>query len=230
MKRYPFIILILLLHSSCMAVPKDVPTGTWKYRLLTNGVESGTAEISSMKKGNHYITETVMKISMGDISSTTRNIITETIDFRPVKLETYNTVNNAGRKTNINTVAVFNGKTVNLDIDGRTATVSFERPFIIDGNYLQTKLIKQGFKKGAEVSAMMYEPTMELESLINIRAGVMGKNTVMINNKKEKLFHVIVAIENQKTVDLFIDSDGIARKSVVVMLNNRIELEIIDKE
>ncbi len=230
MKHYTIILFLVLLQSSCMAVPEDIPTGTWNYRLLANGVEAGTATISNEKNDGLYITETVMEMSMGQIQSTTRNIVTETLDFKPVKLETYNTVNNSGRKNTINTVATFEGKNVTLKFDDHKATVTLDSPFIIDGNYLLSELIKKGFKKGTEAAALMYEPTIELESLIKIRAGVMGKKTVIINGKKEKLLHVIIAIEDQQTVDLYLDSNGIARKTVVVMLNNRIELEILDRK
>ena len=56
-----------------------------------------------------------MEMDAGYIQNTSRQIITETLDFKPVKLELYNKTIQNGQMSEMKTIATFTGNRVDLD-------------------------------------------------------------------------------------------------------------------
>lgn len=227
MKRLALLLILFTAAPGCsVKTPTSIAQGTWAYQLLMNGVKIGTASVSNSQRDGLFISAIQMDMVLGEVKNTTRQIITETADFKPVKLEIYNTIINGKQRQEINTIAEFKNKTVQLTAGGQKTRFTIEKPFILDGNYFMDFLIKKNFKKGTQVSAFLYDPTFETEDPINVRMKVEGIERVIINGKPKQLIHIVQRIENSKNIDIFIDENGIAQKAIILMLNNRIELII----
>jgi hypothetical protein len=123
-------ILIITAAAACSPKPETIPQGTWNYDLLINGIKAGSAIISGTSSGNYYISKSEMYLYMGPVENKSVQIITETKDFKPVKLEVYNTVTDksAGKKQEINKVAVFNGNEVTLKTGNYESKIKIENP------------------------------------------------------------------------------------------------------
>lgn len=227
MKRLALLLILFTTAPGCsVKTPTSIAQGTWTYQLLINGVEIGTASVSNIQRDGLFTSTIQMDMVLGKVKNTTRQIITETADFKPVKLEIYNTIINGKKRQEINTVAEFNNKTVQLTAGDHKTQFTIEKSFILDGNYFMDFLIKKSFKKGTQVSALLYDPTFETEEPINVKMKVKGRERVIINGKPKQLIHIVQRIENSKNIDIFIDENGIAQKAIILMLNNRIELII----
>lgn len=212
---------------SCTPSPAAIPEGTWNYDLLINGVKTGRAVFSNTLTGDRYVSRSEMYLNMGTIENKSVQIITETKDFKPVKLETYNTVTDTstGSKDEINKTATFNGKEVTL-ISGKDETrITLDEDFILDGNFFFNELLRTGFKTGAKVTGHIYEPSVETDSPILVIVEVMGMENVKINGAEMKLLHIKERVEKLKSMDTYLDKTGIMEKVVIKMLNNVFELE-----
>jgi hypothetical protein len=218
------LLLVIIPAASCRRGIDAVPTGTWKYRLLVNGADIGNAVITSELKNGMYISTTVMEMDAGYIRNSTRQIITETTDFKPVKLEVYNVTEQNGQKNEMNTVAKFSGNRVDLDTAATQSTITIDRPFILEGNYFMQELIKYKFKEGTVLKNYVYEPSVDVEEPMLVMIKVLGREKVSINGKNKNLIHLGYSIENLKNIDMYIDEDGITQKTTIVMLNNKLEL------
>jgi hypothetical protein len=225
--KFRFILLILFFIStecSSRKMPGTIPMGRWEYKLMINGVTVGSAVISNSQNEKHYISETEMKMKVGKITNISHQVVTETKEFKPVKLEVNNSINFNDTSQKIITTAVFKEKTIELVSLGTRSKINVNEPFVIDGNYFISKLIKNSFKEGYSVSSLIYEPSMEPDETIGVTVRVVGIETVDTGEKSIELIHIIQSIDNFKSVDIYINFDGIMEKAVIKMLNNRIEL------
>ncbi len=214
----------IILQSSCKKPPEAIPLGEWEYDMLINGIKAGSAVLSNKKSDGRYIYTTVMKMKAGDIINETTQIITEALDFKPVKYEVYNRINNGSNVQEIKTIAVFDGKKIDLAHGDSKATLTIARDYIIDGNYFIDQLIKLKFKPGTEIKAYIYEPLIEIDDPIPVTIKVIGWEKVKIHDREIKLLHLTEYIENYKNVDIYLNEGGITEKAVIHMLNNRFEL------
>lgn len=209
---------------SCRKGADSIPTGTWKYRLLVNGAPLGSAVVSNSKSGGRYISSMEMQMDAGYVRNWTSQKIIETIDFRPIRLEICNKTFQNGEDTEIKTVAEFNGDTVTLDTGESKSVITISRPFILEGNYFMNELIKTGFKKGTVIRNYIYEPSVDIEEPVLVLVKVIGREKILVNDHKKSLIHLGFSIENMKNIDSYIDDEGITQKTIITMLNNRLEL------
>jgi hypothetical protein len=206
-------------------VPEKIAQGDWKYKLYVNEVEAGTALISNKIKDNKYISSSEYSMKLADLNTLTRDVITETTDFKPVKLESYSKIVNKGQVTETNIISIFKGKEVEVTYGKKKVNYTVNRDFIIDGNFFMTKLIEAKFKQGFEITNYVYNPSVELETPIKVTTKVVGFEKIMINGKENKLMHIVQSLENIKdNIDLFIDEHGVLQKGIIYMLNLKIEL------
>jgi hypothetical protein len=219
-----FIMVLLGPAPGCGKTPDTIPLGTWKYRIHTRGVFIGEALITNKKDGDRYVISSELTMGLADVKNTTRHIMTETLDFRPLKYESYNKIVTESAAQNIDTVAVFKGREIDLREGANRATITLPGDFILDGNYFLSRLIEGGFKKDLEVSAQVYDPSIERDRSISMTARSMGRETVEVNGKSMRLIHISQTIDAVKFSDSYIDEAGVAVLVVVEMLNNRIEL------
>jgi len=228
--RISILVLIITLTASCKQTPAGIPSGSWNYDLIVNGVKAGTASVSNEKAGDTYILKSEMALSVGSIENRSMQVIKETTDFKPLSLEMLNTVkdNSSGKTQVINKTATFNGNEVSLTSGDYKSTFKIEEPFILDGNYFFSELLKTSFKKGTKVKANIYEPTVELEDPILVVVEVMGYEKIDINGKTKKLMHIKHKVEKLKSLDVYINDNGITEKVVIKMLNNVFELVKVD--
>ncbi len=228
MKKKIILILTVTILYQCTSKTSatSIPLGRWNYKLLVNGNKVGDAVFTNRLVRGSYISKTEMKIKFGLIENSTEQIITESADFKPLKIEIYNKIISADGIQEINTVAEFKGRTVNITTGKNKTSIKISKPFILDGNFFMSQLIKTKFKRGSEISALIYDPSIEMEEPVKVTVKVEGRKEIAINNKKEELIYIIQSIENFKTIDLYIDSRGITKKAVIKMLNNRFELII----
>ncbi|OHD68565.1 MAG: hypothetical protein A2W19_12295 [Spirochaetes bacterium RBG_16_49_21] len=218
------LIILTLALSYCQTRLTTIPTGTWKYKLLVNGAAIGTATISNAVAGNNYVSTLDMEIDAGHIKNSTRQIVTETRDFKPVRLEVYNRMAQNGRVNEIKTIAAFKGSAVELDTGDSKSTITIDKPFMLEGNYFMQELIKAEFKEGTVIKGYVYEPSVDIETPVLILVKVIGREEVSIGGKMMNLLHLGYSIENLKNIDAYIDDRGITQKTVIVMLNNKLEL------
>lgn len=213
---------------SCRRGAGAVPTGIWKYRLLVNGAPLGSAIATNTISDGRYVSTTDMQMDAGYVRNTTRQVIIETLDFRPVRLEVYNSTVQNGQTSEFKTIANFSGSRVDLDTGESKSVINISKPFILEGNYLMSELIKYGFKEGTVIKNYVYEPSVDIEEPVMVIVKVIGREDVPINGRKKNLIHLGFSIENMKNIDSYIDDDGITQKTVITMLNNRLEL-ILEK-
>lgn len=225
------LMLILAFAAGCsQRTPEKIPLGSWSYKLFMNGTEMGTAVTTHRQENGCYVSTELLQIKAGDVENISRQEIRETADFKPLSLRTDNQIITGGKVQNISTSAVFNGSEITVTANEATAKVSIEKPFVLSEHYFFKALAEQGFGKGAHAEADIYDPSFELEDTIRVKMAVEGRELVLVNGKPEKLLHISQIIENFKDIDLFLDGDGIMRKGKILMLNNKIELEINENE
>ena len=126
-----------------------------------------------------------------NLNTITKDKIIETLDFKPLRLESYSRIENDGEIFETNIISVFNGRKVELSYNGEKYRYTIDRDFILDGNYFMHELIDVKFKKGFEVSNYIYNPSVELESPIKATTKVIGVKDIIINKKKQKLIHIV---------------------------------------
>jgi hypothetical protein len=226
MKKILLLLISAVLIVSCSKTPASIPSGQWSYKILMNGTEVGSADISNKMENDRYVNVVDMKMQAGEILNTTKQVVIETMDFKPVKLEIHNKIFTGNSTENIDTVAVFEGQQVTLTADKTTSSFTISRPFVLEGNAITSELIKAGFRDGTEIVLSVYEPSIELEEPITIKTRVVGREKVDINGVPKDLIHITHQIENMKNIDSYIDDRGITQKEVITMLNSRLELVI----
>jgi hypothetical protein len=224
-KRIAIILMVVTAaFTACRQGLKTIPTGTWKYRLIVNGADIGSAVATNNIKDGNYVSTMDMEMDAGYIKNRTRQIVTETLDFKPVKLEVYNTTEQDGQKNEMTTVAKFNGLKVDLNTAATESTITIGKPFILEGNYFMKELIACKFKEGTLLKNYVYEPSVDIEEPVLVMVKVFGLENVSINGGKKKLIHLGYSIENLKNIDTYMDEDGVTQKTTIVMLNNKLEL------
>ena len=228
--------LLLVLAASiiaCTSAPKNIssiPEGTWNYDLIVNSVKAGKAVLSNNTEDNNYVARSELYLSMGPIENKSVYIVTETKDFKPVKLEEYNTITDSLNNTvqEIKKVVTFEGSKVTIQSGDKKSTLKIDETFVLDGNYFMNELIKNQFQEGTVVNARIYEPSVELDATILAAAEVKGYSSVKVRNKSMKLLHLKCRIENFKSIDMYLNEHGVTEKMVLKMLNNEFVLERIE--
>lgn len=224
MKRIILFLSVLSIISCCHEVPQKLLFGTWDYKLFINDVEIGTATMSNKEIEGNYVSISEFRVKMADVDTLSRDTVTETKDFKPLKLESYNKIVTGGQTRETLLQAAINGREVLLTFGKNKSKYKVDSDFIIDGNYFMSKLIEGKFSDGLEISANVFHPSVEPDRAILVKARVLGRENIMIMGKEESLIHVIQSIENiEKNIDLYIDSTGAVRKGVMEMMNLKIE-------
>jgi hypothetical protein len=213
-----------LATAGCFNAPGGIPSGTWNYALLINGNRVGSAVISSRTEGANYVTSTELTMKAGSITNISKQIITETKEFVPVKLESYNRIVTGERAQEINTVATFNGRKVELASGGEKSVIETDRDFRLEGHYILSRLIQGGFRKGMTVESWIYEPSIDPEAPVLIKARVAGRENVSIGGKDHAAIRVVEYIAKFKSFDMFLDGSGALLKADLTMLNMNIQL------
>jgi len=218
--------LIITTAVSCTSTPAQIPEGEWNYDLLINGVKAGSAVLSNTVSGDNYVTKSEMYLNMGTIQNKSVQIVTETKNFKPVKLEVFNTVTDTSGNSNqeIIKTAVFDGDNVTLKTGDYESKFRLQGPFVLDGNYFFSELLKNKFKTGVIIKANIYEPSVEIDTPILVLVETKGIETVQVRNKSMKLLHVRQRVEKLKSMDMYLNEKGVTEKVVVKMLNNIFEL------
>lgn len=218
--------LAIIITASCSSTPVQIPEGTWNYDLLVNGVKAGRAVFSNTSSGDNFILKSEMYLNMGTIENKSVQIITETKQFKPVKLEVYNTVTDtSGTGTQeINKTAVFNGGEVTLKTGDYESKFKLKEPFVLDGNFFFNELLKNKFKTGIIIKGYIYEPSVEIDTPILVLVETKGIETVQVGNKSLKLLHIKQRVEKLKSMDMYLNENGVTEKIVIKMLNNIFEL------
>ncbi len=214
----------VLLGPACSKTPAAIPSGSWSYALYVNEVKAGSAVFSSRRDGKHYIVSSELSMSLGDVTNTSRQIVTETLDFKPVRLETYNKVAEGVKVQTSETIALFRGGEVELRLGGNKSVVRIEGDFVLDGNFFISRLIENKFRDGYEIKSAIYDPSIELEAIIPVKTRVVGRETVLVGGRKRRLIHITQSIESVKSADSYLDEEGVLVKGVITMLNLTIEL------
>ncbi len=219
-------ILLIITGVSCSSKPAQIPEGTWNYDLLVNGIKAGRAVFSNTSSGDNFVIKSEMYLNMGTIQNKSVQIVTETKDFKPVKLEVYNTVTDtAGVGTQeIDKTAVFKGNEVTLKTGEYETKFNLKEPFVLDGNYFFSELMKNKFKPGVIIKGYIYEPSVEIDTPILVIVETKGMEEVMVGNKSMKLLHIKQRVEKLKSMDMYLNDQGITEKTVIKMLNNVFEL------
>lgn len=225
MKRISkYLLIIALVTLSCYNIPKEILNGKWHYKLFFNGIEVGSSEISNKIVDDNYVSSTEIRMRIGEITTISKESVTETRDFRPLKLESYTQIVNDDQVQKTEIQANFVGRIVELTTNNDRSTYEIDKDFILDGNYFMAKLIEGKFKEGLEVKSYIYHPSIEVEEPVMVKVKVIGTENVNIDGKEESLIHIAQSIEDIKNIDLYIDKKGILKKSTINMLNIKIEL------
>lgn len=221
-----YCIFVLLFYFNCYNAPQKIPTGSWNYRLFTNGIRMGNAVISNQLINGNYVSTSELKLSFGGIINTSKQTIVETKNFKPLSLETINkTIRGNSIYTTSIKASINEGNIDLVSSPGeRKSVIKIEKNFILDGNYFMAKFIEGKFKTGLSIEANIYDPSIEIDKPITIKTKVVGIEELKIKGKSERLIHLIQSIENIKNIDLYINAQGILIKGVIEMLNMKVEL------
>jgi hypothetical protein len=223
-RLFPAMMLLLLCTGACQTKLTAIPTGTWKYRLLVNGAEIGKAVVTNDVVAANFVNTLTMEMDVGYIKNSTRQIITETQDCKPLKLEVYNKTTQNNKVSEIKTIAKFNGSRVDLDTGDSKTQIVIDEPFVLEGNYFMQELIKARFKPGTIIKSFVYEPSVDIETPIVMVVKVIGREDISINGTMKNLLHLGCSVENLKNIDTYIDDNGVAQKTVIILLNNKLEM------
>ena len=218
------VLLFIILLVSCSRIPFELPMGKFSYKLIMNGTKLGTAVTSTIIHEGAYITNTVMTLEIGDVKNITNQTIKETLDFKPIRFESIHSVIVDDNVQEISWIANFDGNKIMLQMGDTLIEFEPDEPFRLEGGFILNELITQRFRKNSVVSTKIYDPTLEPEDLIPVQVKFVGMKNIEINNRTHRVFHLVQAIENFKNIDIYLDSRGVVKKSVMIMLNNRIEL------
>jgi len=222
-------LLVTLPFITCMGRPSSIPVGTWEYDLYVNGVKSGKSVTAVKLENGLYTTETSMQMNAGIITNTSMNRITETVDFKPVRLENVNSIIQGDKVRKIEITALFEGNAVTVKTGSSSVSVKLPGPCVLDGTYFISELIRKGFRNGTRVSARIYEPAIELEELITVNVRVNGIKRVKVGREKKRLYHVSYIIQDMKNIECYINKNGITELATITMLNNRMDLVLRNK-
>jgi hypothetical protein len=167
-----------------------------------------------------------MFIKIGAIENKSVQIVTETKNFKPVKLEIYNTIKDSSINSiqEINKTASFNGENVTLKSGDYVSNFTIKGTFVLDGNFFFSELLKINFKTGHIIRANIYEPSVEIDTPILVLVESKGFEEVQVGKKKMKLLHIKHRVEKLKSSDIYLNEKGITEKIVIKMLNNVFEL------
>lgn len=220
-----YLVIIVLGLSACdNKIPDRVPTGEWKYKLLINGSPAGSSRYSNRVVGDTYVSTVDFTMSMAGTETVSRSVITESLRFEPIRLESKNTLIKDGSKHNTDTVVVFAGRKATVAINGVKSSYVIPGDFILEGNYIVAKLIEGKFKEGFEITASIYDPNIELDVPVPIRVKVIGHERVKVGRETRRLMHITESIENVKNIDVYLDENGGMVKTVIQMMNMTIEM------
>ncbi len=228
--KISLLLSIITLTISCTQTPAAIPSGSWNYNLIVNGIKAGKANFSNEKSGDIYVSKSEMYLTVGAIENKSVQIINETTDFKPVSLEILNTITdkNSGKVQEINKTATFNGNEVLLKSGEYKSTFTISEPFVLDGNFFFSEMLRNHFKEGTVVRSLIYEPTVELEEPILVIVKIMGYERINVNGQNKKLLHMKQKVEKLKSLDVYLNENGVTEKVVIKMLNNIFELEKVD--
>lgn len=221
-----FSLIIFFAGASCRETPKTIPTGKWDYDLIINGRDVGDAWVSIKKENGNYVNETELKLEFAGVLNTAYHKIIETTDFTPVSVEILNKTRTGSIDLAISTKASFNGQKVLLEADGKKSEINLGEPFRLEANFLMDSLIKGKFKKGLEFKYNIYEPSIEAEETIPITVKVEGPEKITVGGEERSLIMVRQTMKNFKSIRAYVDENGTIHKMVIVMLNNKLELEL----
>ncbi len=223
-------LFIIIAAVSCSSRPVQIPLGTWNYDLLVNGVKAGRAVSSNTIVGDNYVIKSEMYLNMGSIENKSIQTVTETKDFKPVKLEVINTVTDTSGVSNqeINKTATFKGNEISLKAGDYESKFTIKDPFVLDGNYFFSELLKNNFKEGVIIKSHIYEPSVEIDTPILVIVEVKGMDTVQVGKKSMKLLHIKQRVEKFKSMDIYLNENGVTEKIVIKMLNNVFELARVE--
>lgn len=216
----------IFLPSACRSETSAIPTGKWDYSILLNGSAIGTAVYTNQLSGENYISSIEMKMKSGSVENSVFERIEETKNFVPVRLEIVNRIKSGDNTQEEKTVSTFSKNSVELDSGGVKSSFTIGKTFHLEGNYITSELIKRKFAEGSVIKINLYDPTIEPDDAFPVTIKVAGRKNVSINGREENLVHIIYSIENVKSIDMYVDERGISRKSVIQMLNNRMEMVI----
>jgi len=217
-------IAILFFNPGCFKVPTEIPEGEWNYKLFTNNVLIGSSKISNFIVEDNYVLTSELKLGIGNVSNISRHVIVETKSFAPVKLESYSKITTTDLLHETEIKAIFNGKKIEITSGNKKTTYYLDKNFILEGNFFLAKLIEGKFKKGLEIMASIYDPSIELEKPISVKTEVIGIKNVEIKGKGKSLIHIVQFIENIKIINIYLDENGIMIKGTIEMLNMKIEI------
>lgn len=229
-KRILTLILFLIPAAfilSCFSAPTRIPTGKWEYKIIINEIELGSAAISNEKKNDVYVSTTEMTLKVANNTQESKKIITETLDFKPVKLESINKIISDKFTHTTEIIANFNGREVSLSRGKVKSTINIDKDFYLEGNYVTSKLIESGYKKDKEVLFYLYDPAIGLDEAIPIKTVVSGVENVLVEKRELKLMHIVQFLGEMKLADIYINEEGVLIKGIINMMN--IKLELIKK-
>jgi len=218
------ILLIFLLIWGCKNNPSAIPTGEWHYTLFINSYKAGTATISNKIKNNSYINKSILDMKTPYTKNYFSYKIIESKNFTPIMLITQNKITVKNKTSEWKTAVEFKNNTIFITKNKIKTKLIIPQNFVLEGNYFLSELIKANFKKGTILKKMIYNPTIALEKPILITIKSLGYEIVKINGKNRNLIHITETIEDTKTIDSFLDKNGVVIKSKIYMLNNKIEL------
>ncbi|HOM87163.1 MAG TPA: hypothetical protein PLH80_06495 [Spirochaetota bacterium] len=218
------IIIVAVVFSICGCdtdSPSEIPVGTWEYDLLVNGVQLGSATISNKVEDNHYVYS--FDLTMGNGQTQSNDVIVETLDCKPVKLEKHTYIN-APAQQRLDIIAECNGKQITLTENNNKTVIVLDKDYILDGNYFLYQLIKNKFKEGRTIRHNVYDPSIEREDAIPVTITLVGKETIAINSIPYRAWRVDQSIGKIKNIIVYLDDKGVVLKTSISMLNMKLDV------
>ncbi len=226
MKKLLFSALIICAVGSGAAIRAEISEGRWEYDVFLNGARIGKSTVSSSVKNGNYENLSEMAITLNGVTTTVTQKIVETREYRPVRFESLQSVQNGGQVTAMEKIAEFRDGSVILTEGDRKTTIRISEPFVLDGNFFQSELEKKGYAKGVSVTARSYDPTIETASTFSLKVSVLGMEDVTVRGKTRRLNHMTSYIDSVKLADFYTDEKGVAEKIELSIMGNIIEMAL----
>lgn len=228
MNKILYTALLLFLTITGTERLSALENGTFKYKIKINGTVAGES-FFTRTEDKHFRT-----IETKDIIKTQRKIfysytkVTETIDFKPVNIETI--YKESDRDSNIleeNTKTItFEGKKVTIHHkDGRKDKFNLKKKFYIYGDYFFHELKKRKFRPGSKLKLNIFDD--DSNSSKPVIYEVVGNRKISLNDRLVEVIHISQRANGNVKTEWLVTENGVPQRVILDYPEYTLEMELV---
>lgn len=224
-------LFLLFITSACSAeTAKEIPQGTWQYRISMNGHHVGTATVTTVYKEGNWISSMNMETGAGFIGNNSWQETVEDASFRPLSITSRSEIIRGKEIDTSESNTLFHDGSASLRSGEYSSTVALPDSIRLDGVYLLNELIQAGFTEGTRVNTLIYEPSIDPAEPVTVKIHVVDIKKITVNGRKYRTAVVHETVGTAKAIESYIDiATGVTLLVEMSMLNNHLKMELIDK-